>query len=77
MAAGSHHVLVKPGNRPITVPVHRGRAMKEPIARAILKQAGVSERGDTAGDAPSAHLHLADRVDLYAPDGGGLVILYE
>jgi hypothetical protein len=40
--------------------------MKEPIARAILKQAGVSEaRGDTAGDAPSAHLHLADTVDLY------------
>jgi predicted RNA binding protein YcfA (HicA-like mRNA interferase family) len=41
--AGSHHVLVKPGYRPITVPVHRGRAMKEPIVRAILKQAGVSE----------------------------------
>jgi len=41
--SGSHHVLVKTGHRPITVPVHRGHALKEPVARAILKQAGVVE----------------------------------
>jgi predicted RNA binding protein YcfA (HicA-like mRNA interferase family) len=41
--SGSHHVLLKAGHRPVTVPVHRGRALKEPVARAILKQASVSE----------------------------------
>jgi predicted RNA binding protein YcfA (HicA-like mRNA interferase family) len=41
--SGSHHVLVKDGHRPLTIPVHQGRALKEPLARAILKQAGVSE----------------------------------
>jgi predicted RNA binding protein YcfA (HicA-like mRNA interferase family) len=41
--AGSHHVLVKEGHRPLTIPVHRGRPLKEPLARAILKQAGVTE----------------------------------
>lgn len=41
---GSHHALMKAG-RPgvITVPVKKGRTVVEPTARAILKQAGVSE----------------------------------
>ena len=39
----SHHVLTKPGRPPVTVPVKKGRTLKEGTARAILKQAGVSE----------------------------------
>jgi len=39
----SHHVLTKPGHRPITVPVKKGRTLKEGTARAILRQAGVTE----------------------------------
>jgi predicted RNA binding protein YcfA (HicA-like mRNA interferase family) len=41
--SGSHVVLAKPGRSPVTVPVHRGKTLKEGTARAILKQAGVSE----------------------------------
>jgi predicted RNA binding protein YcfA (HicA-like mRNA interferase family) len=32
---GSHAVLVKPGKNPVTVPVHRGKTLKEGTARAI------------------------------------------
>ena len=39
----SHHVLVKAGHPPITVPVKKGQPLKQGTARAILKQAGVSE----------------------------------
>ena len=39
----SHHVLTKQGCQPITVPVKKGKTLKEGTARAILKQAGVSE----------------------------------
>ena len=39
----SHHVLTKPGHHPITVPVKKGRTLKEGTARAILREAGVSE----------------------------------
>jgi len=39
----SHHVLTKEGYRPITVPVKKGRTLKEGTARAILRQAGVLE----------------------------------
>jgi len=42
--SGSHVVLVKPGRLPVTVPMHRGKTLKEGTARAILKQAGVSEQ---------------------------------
>lgn len=41
--SGSHAVLVKPGRSPVTVPMHRGKTLKEGTARAILKQAGVGE----------------------------------
>jgi predicted RNA binding protein YcfA (HicA-like mRNA interferase family) len=41
--SGSHAVLTRPGKNPITVPIHRGRALKEGTARGILKQAGVTE----------------------------------
>lgn len=40
---GSHAVLTKPGRNPITVPVHKGRNLKEGTVRSILKSAGVSE----------------------------------
>jgi len=39
----SHHMLTKEGYRPITVPVKKGRTLKEGTARAILRQAGVLE----------------------------------
>ncbi len=39
----SHHVLTKVGRPPITVPVKKGKTLKEGTARAILKQADVSE----------------------------------
>jgi predicted RNA binding protein YcfA (HicA-like mRNA interferase family) len=41
--AGSHVVLIKAGRNPVTVPVHKGKPLKEGTARSILKQAGVSE----------------------------------
>jgi predicted RNA binding protein YcfA (HicA-like mRNA interferase family) len=41
--SGSHAVLTKLGRNPVTIPVHKGRTLKEGTARAILKQAGISE----------------------------------
>ena len=41
--SGSHVVLTRTGKNPITVPIHRGRTLKEGTARGILKQAGVTE----------------------------------
>jgi len=41
--AGSHAVLGKEGHNPITIPIHSGKTLKEGTARAILKQAGVTE----------------------------------
>lgn len=41
--SGSHAVLTCPGSSPLTVPIHRGKNLKEGTARAILKQAGISE----------------------------------
>jgi predicted RNA binding protein YcfA (HicA-like mRNA interferase family) len=40
---GSHAVLTRAGRTPVTVPMHKGRTLKEGTARAILKQAGVTE----------------------------------
>jgi predicted RNA binding protein YcfA (HicA-like mRNA interferase family) len=40
---GSHHVLAKAGHPSITIPVRKGATLKEGTARAILRQAGVSE----------------------------------
>ncbi len=41
--SGSHAVLLKQGRPPLTVPVHKGKTLKEGTARGILKQAGISE----------------------------------
>jgi predicted RNA binding protein YcfA (HicA-like mRNA interferase family) len=41
--SGSHAVLTKPGRNPVTVPIHKGHTLKEGTARAILKQAGITE----------------------------------
>jgi predicted RNA binding protein YcfA (HicA-like mRNA interferase family) len=40
-SAGSHHRLVHPKDptRATTVPVHKGRDLRRPFLRAILKQA--------------------------------------
>ncbi len=41
--SGSHAVLTFPGRNPVSVPVHRGKTLKEGTARGILKSASVSE----------------------------------
>ena len=41
--AGSHAVLTKAGKNPVIVPMHKGKPPKEGTARAILKQAGLTE----------------------------------
>ena len=41
--SGSHVVLTQPGRNPVTVPVHKGKTLKEGTARGILKSAGVTE----------------------------------
>ena len=42
--AGSHHVMVFPGDpaRTVTVPVHGGRDLKPGTLRSIIRQAGFS-----------------------------------
>ena len=41
--SGSHVILTCPGRNPVTVPVHRGRTLKEGTARGIIKSAGLTE----------------------------------
>ncbi len=41
--AGSHHILTKPGQATVTVPVKKGATLKEGTARSILRQAGIGE----------------------------------
>ena len=41
--SGSHVVLTFPARQPVTVPVHKGKTLKEGTARGILKSAGVTE----------------------------------
>ncbi|MBT3279423.1 MAG: type II toxin-antitoxin system HicA family toxin [Phycisphaerales bacterium] len=38
---GSHHIMVKEGQRSIPVPVHGKRDIPKGLANAILKQAGL------------------------------------
>ncbi|HZP76056.1 MAG TPA: type II toxin-antitoxin system HicA family toxin [Pseudolabrys sp.] len=42
--AGSHHVLIFPGDptRTVTVPVHSARDLKPGTLRSIIRQAGLS-----------------------------------
>jgi predicted RNA binding protein YcfA (HicA-like mRNA interferase family) len=40
---GSHHRYERPGNRPITVPVHAGQTLPTGLQRAILRDAGLTE----------------------------------
>ncbi len=41
--SGSHVILTYVGKNPVSVPVHRGKTLKEGTARGILKSAGVTE----------------------------------
>jgi predicted RNA binding protein YcfA (HicA-like mRNA interferase family) len=41
--SGSHAVLTRAGKNPVTVPIHRGKTLKEGTARSVLKQAGIAE----------------------------------
>jgi predicted RNA binding protein YcfA (HicA-like mRNA interferase family) len=42
-STGSHHYMSKPGGPRISIPVHKGKTLKQGTARAILKVAGVDE----------------------------------
>jgi predicted RNA binding protein YcfA (HicA-like mRNA interferase family) len=39
--AGSHHIMIKEGQRSIPVPVHGKRDLPKGLANAIIKQAGI------------------------------------
>jgi predicted RNA binding protein YcfA (HicA-like mRNA interferase family) len=39
---GSHAIVTRPGRTPVTIPIHPG-TLKFGTARAILKQAGLTE----------------------------------
>ncbi len=40
---GSHHIMVREGDRSIPVPVHGKKDIPKGLASAILKQAGIKE----------------------------------
>jgi predicted RNA binding protein YcfA (HicA-like mRNA interferase family) len=42
---GKHMKMEKPGNRPITLPYHKGRDYSPGLTAAILRQAGLKEGG--------------------------------
>lgn len=41
---GSHHIMVKPGQRAVPVPVHANRDIPNGLVRAIMRQAGINKR---------------------------------
>ena len=41
--SGSHVIFSFAGRNPVSVPVHRGKTLKEGTARGILNSAGVTE----------------------------------
>lgn len=40
---GSHHILKASGRAPLTIPVHKGRTLKEGLVRGLLKAAEIDE----------------------------------
>src|SRR5207245_8516261 len=50
----SHHVLTKAGHQPITVPVKKGRTLKDGTARAILRQAGSPRTTSSTSTEPNS-----------------------
>jgi predicted RNA binding protein YcfA (HicA-like mRNA interferase family) len=42
-STGSHHYMSGPSGRRLSIPVHKGRTLKQGTARQILKDAGVAE----------------------------------
>jgi predicted RNA binding protein YcfA (HicA-like mRNA interferase family) len=41
--SGSHHILKAGGRATLTIPVHKGRTLKEGLVRGLLKAAEVDE----------------------------------
>ena len=39
--SGSHHIMVKEGERSIPIPVHSNKDIPKGLAKTILKQAGI------------------------------------
>ena len=42
--AGSHHIMIKEGKRAVPVPVHGKKDIPKGLLKAILKQAGITEK---------------------------------
>jgi len=42
--SGSHHIMIKEGERSIPVPVHGGKDIPIGLVKKILKQAGIERR---------------------------------
>lgn len=42
-STGSHHYMSRPGAGRVSIPVHKGKTLKQGTARQILKDAGVGE----------------------------------
>ena len=40
---GSHHIMEKPGYRPVIVPMHGNKDIQPLFAKSILKQAGLKD----------------------------------
>jgi len=41
--SGSHHIMIRDGNRSIPVPVHGSTDLPKGLVHTILKQAGIKE----------------------------------
>ena len=41
--SGSHHVYVKPGFAPVSVPVHGNRTLGAGLQRRLMKQTGLTD----------------------------------
>jgi predicted RNA binding protein YcfA (HicA-like mRNA interferase family) len=41
--SGSHHIMIRVGNRSIPIPVHGSNDLPKGMVHAILKQAGIKE----------------------------------
>lgn len=41
--SGSHHIMIREGNRSVPIPVHGNSDLPKGLLKAILKQAGIKE----------------------------------
>ena len=41
--SGSHHIMIREGNRSVPIPIHGNSDLPKGLLEAILKQAGIKE----------------------------------